>query len=430
MAPSEAYNLAGLRKRAAWIRGRTADALREDGVWNTTRRGAAFVARRIRARRLPPPPRPAFPPISEAGRRAWPTSVVILASEQIPQCYRYRVQQKIDIAHELGVPFFVADPRDVVAARSALQLGSISIIYRWGISDAIVDLVTEAQRLGQAVIYETDDLVHRTDVVAANPNLATLPTDVRDGVIAGAEPYLAAMRLADHVLASTQPLADDMATEVPGHSFVVENGLDDRILNRVAALPEDPAYQRWQREVGRDLVISYGSGSRAHDLDLAVAAPGIAAAMAKLPRLRVKLIGPLAIPNELRPYLDRVSQLPELTFDRYILELATSHITIAPLLPEPFNEFKSHVKYLEAGAVKVPLIASPTVYANYVLPDETAILAVTNDDWERAIIDLAENPMRRTDLAAAAANHVQQWRLSERPAEQFRQLISALSVRP
>lgn len=429
MAPREAYNWAGLRNRAGWIRRRTAEALREDGVWKTTRRGSAFVARRIRARRLPPPPRPTFPPISPAGRKAWPTCVVILATDQIPQCYRYRVQQKIDIAADLGVPLIVADPQDVVAARSALQLGSITIIYRWGISDVIEELVAEARRLGQAVIFETDDLVHRADIVAANPNLATLPTDVREGVIAGAVPYLAAMRLADHVLASTQPLADDMATEVPGQSFVIENGLDDQILDRAAVLPADPTYQRWQREVGDDLVISYGSGSRAHDLDLAVAAPGIAAAMSRLPQLRLKLIGPLAIPTELKPFLNRVSQLPELAFDRYLSELAASHITIAPLLPEPFNEYKSQVKYLEAGAVGVPLIASPTVYQDYVVAGETAILAETDQDWEQAIVELALNPARRAELATAAAEHVQQWRLDQRPAEQFRQLISALQVR-
>ncbi len=98
------------------------------------------------------------------------------------------------MARSMGLPLIVADLRYPEEAWSRLQLGSAVIIYRQAWSPTLERFVAEARRLGQPIVFETDDLVHRRDLVAANPNLQTVPEDLRSAVIEGADGYLEALR--------------------------------------------------------------------------------------------------------------------------------------------------------------------------------------------------------------------------------------------
>lgn len=103
-----------------------------------------------------------------------------------------------------------------------------------------------------------------------------------------------------------------------------------------------------------------------------------------------------------------------------------SHITIAPLGPDLFNHFKSHVKYLEAGALRLPLVASPTVYQDYVIHDQTTLLARSPGEWGEHLEALVVDPQRRRQLGDAAWDHVMQWRLDARPGVQFAEFASTV----
>lgn len=350
----------------------------------------------------------------------WPVNVLMVAERSLPQCYHYRVQQKRTILAGLGVGFTdvaVDDP----SLMSRLQMAHLLIVYRLPDHPVVSAAVAEAGRLGVPVVYEVDDLVYRQDLIAANPNLLTLPRTLRSAVIRGAVGYETALRMADANLAATTALADDMSNLNGRRSFVVDNGIDDEMLVMAAAEgPSDPL-------LAEHCVVTYGSGSRAHDHDFAQCAPGLARWLREDSTRRLKLIGPVALPDTLTGLTDQIIRRPEaLEYQQYLNELRNSTITVAPLADEPFNRFKSQVKYLEAALMGVPLIASPTVYANYVEDGRTALIAVSDDDWYRALTALSANPQLRELMARDARGHVRKWEMAAGPTEQMRGVLESL----
>lgn len=362
-------------------------------------------------------------PAVPGARTFWPRSVVMVAAPAPLQCFHYRVEQKAQICRDLDIPFRVVDPSVPHEVDGAVQLASHVIVFRQAAGPAVDAAVSQTRRLGVPLIFEADDAVYRRDLLEANPNLDTVPRSLRRAVLTGADGYRAGLVQADHVIASTQPLAEDMGGHVRGESFVVENGIDEVMHTIVAGLAQDPSPPPRPPD---SMLIGYGSGSRAHDLDLAVAAPGLAQVMSTNPNVYLHLIGPVAIPAELQGFAGRILRTTELNYAEYLRQLAACDVTIAPLSDIAFNRFKSQVKYLEAAVVGVPLVASPTVYADYVTDGATALIAADHE-WAEALVELVGDGQLRQSLSAAARADVADSVVDQRPARQFTAVLEALA---
>ena len=402
--------------RLRHLAGRVQEVYGSEGVEGVVRRTRLWMSRRRvlkGAEGLPDGP-------VAASASHWPVSVLSVAEHSIPQCYHYRVEQKAQIFEDLGVPFATVGLEDPLEAISRLQLASVLIIYRLADSAALRRLIEEARRLGIPIVFEVDDVVYRRELAASNPNLASLPATLREAVIAGTDGYAAALGAADVNLASTAVLADDMTSMNHRPALVVSNGIDDHMLEIARGLrrPDDP---------GGHPVALYGSGSRAHDHDFAVAAPGIAAWLRAHPDACLHLLGPVRMPEVLQPLAGQVIQTRDaLPYEQYLELLAASTVCLAPLVDAPFNSFKSHVKYLEAALVGTPLIASPTVYADYVVDGVTALIA-DDSSWGEALSRLTEDPTLRRSLTHAAREDVRRWELRREPTSQMRALLDAVA---
>lgn len=356
------------------------------------------------------------------GRDGWPLSVLTVGEQSLPQCHHYRVQQKLQVFRNLGVPVHEAPLSDLAEARNRLQLASLLIVYRLPLSPALQVLLDDAHSLEIPVVYEVDDLVYRRDALAENRNLATLPDDLRSAVIAGSDAYAASLLTADVNLAATSVLASDMHDLNGRAGFHVENGIDDGMLSLAGNLAE-----RRESRDDQGIVVTYGSGSRAHDADFAIAARGLSDWLAENPSATLRLIGPVRVPDALAANLGQIHRIPgQLTYAEYLQHLRTSTITLAPLIDDTFNRCKSHVRYLESGLMGTPVIASPTVYGSYLVDGETGVLA-TEGEWYEALCLLAEDASLRARVARQAREHVRLWELSNKPSEQMRQMLSILA---
>ena len=370
-----------------------------------------------------------WPPVGETATW-WRGNIVMIAGFDPPQCWHYRVQQKVAACAAAGIPMRVVQPQHLDELIAALQVASILIVYRQPMTIHLPNIIAEAHRLGIPVVYEADDIVYRTDLVAANPNLATLPTDLRDAVISGAADYEAALRACDAVLASTAPLAADMERFVPGSAAVVENGIDPVMTAMARGIEVDRAAGRLRSPSVDDgiVVIGYGSGSRAHDLDLAVAAAPLAAVLGAHGHVRLRLMGPLALPAELEGFTDRIERIDLLPEGEYLRELAQCDISIAPLADVGFNQYKSQVKYLEAGLLGLCFVASDVVYGTYVDDGRTGFIARDSEGWRAALERLVTDSGLRRHVGAAAREHVQRWDVTTTGAEQMRAMLATFGV--
>ena len=421
------------RGNARWALDKGVEAYRDGGVRGLVVKSVGFVEkRRVRA--------VAFPTLGSTAS-TFRGAVVMLADVDPPQCWHYRVQQKRQACAVRGIPFVVVRPQASAEVLSQVQLASLLIVYRQPMSMLLQEVIAEARRLRVPVVYEADDIVYRQDLVAANPNLATLPADLRAAVIAGAADYAAGLRACDGVISSTRPLADDMARGVTGPAAVIENGIDAEMWSMARGIDLDLAAGRIRRSEGAgagggdaaadggEVVIGYGSGSRAHDADLALAAPALARILTEFPQVSLRLFGPVAPPPELVRFSKRIERVPILPQGEYLWEFAHADIALAPLLDVPFNHYKSQVKYAEAGLVRLPLVASPTVYATYVDDGRTGFIADGDEQWYQVLRALVTDPQLRRRVGDAARADITRWDVDGAIADQFEAMLATFNVR-
>ena len=287
---------------ARWAAEKSVEAWRDGGVRGLVIKAVGFLEkRRLRAEATPPLP------ISPGVYRG---AVVMLADVEPPQCWHYRVQQKREAFAAKGIPFAVVRPTSSAEVLSTLQLASLLIIYRQPMSMLLREVIIEARRLRIPVVYEADDIVYRQDLVGANPNLVTLPAELRKAVIAGASDYAEGLAVCDGVISSTAPLAEDMAGHLAGGAqvgvAVIENGIDASMWSVSRGIDHDLTSGKIPRGKDGRVVIGYGSGSRAHDADLALAAPALARILAEHTNVSLRLFGPVATPPGLERFHDRI----------------------------------------------------------------------------------------------------------------------------
>ena len=429
-------NGASIKEKLRWAAARSREISRSEGVGGVVRHAREYANKRLH----PPAPWPAVSDWDAEFRGM----VLMVAGLDPIQCWHYRVEQKQQAFAELDIPFHVVDPADHAGAMSALQLASCLIVYRQARTNRLVELVAEARRLGVPVVWEADDIVYRKDLVGANPNLATLPADLQRAVINGATGYAEGLALADAVLASTEVLAADMLAHLPlldqpttpglratvSRAAVVDNGIDNQMWSQQRGIDQERASGRIRTADDGLVVIGYGSGSRAHDHDLAIVAPAIASVMRTYDNVRLRLMGPLALPPQLEPFSDRVERFQiVLPASEFLWEMAHCDISIAPLADVPFNHYKSQVKYLEAGLLRQPFVASQTVYGNYVDNGRTGLIATDEREWREALTTLVRDPDLRRQLGAAAADHVKQWSVSTSTTAQLQKMLADFGVK-
>lgn len=325
--------------------------------------------------------------------------VLIVADCQLPQCVRYRIDQKVEQLEHVGYRTTVMSWKDSDEASQALAFHDQIIFYRVPAFPEIVRLISSARALGKLTIYEIDDLLFDPAYPPALDSYGGY-VDAREyrELMKGGALYRAAAMLCDYGLVSTAPLAERLAQVVrTGICHVHRNALDrlspsDRLRHADGAL---------------DTVnIFYGSATRAHNSDFVEQAlPALLRVLAEHPRARLTIAGYLQLPPEaVRQLGDRLVQVPmQSDVSAYLELLAEADINLAVLHPDLMTDCKSELKWLEAGVMGIPSIVSPTRnYLDVVRDGVDALVAGTPDEWHTALVRLVTDAGLRSAIGQAA----------------------------
>jgi len=335
--------------------------------------------------------------------------------------FRYRVTHLRDALARRGIAsraLWWSDP-DVPAAIAAAR---VVVVYRVPMSPWLEACLAYARGLDRTIVCSCDDLLFDA---AATPHdaLAALPESQRAWWIAATERYAATLRACDAFLGSTEPLAA-AAERVGVPSFVARNGIGAREL----AVAETLRKTRPARAFGaeRPVVLSYFSGTTMHELDFAVAAPALARVLTARPNVRLRLGGHLLAHPALATLEERVERLPILPWDAMLAALARTDVHLAPLRTDAFSDAKSEVKWLEAGALGVPTVASPTdAFRRVIRSGENGLLAATGAEWQRHLLALIDDSGLRRRLGNRARDDVF---LHATPEAQADTIVAALTA--
>jgi len=140
------------------------------------------------------------------------------------------------------------------------------------------------------------------------------------------------------------------------------------------------------------VVIGYGSGTPTHNRDFAMIKPALVKILEKYPQTELYLVGAIEAGKDWGKLADRIKHYPLVHWRELPSMLANFDINLAPLVSDnPFAQSKSEIKYMEAGLVKVPTVASPTDAFRYAIrPNENGFLAATEEEWVAALSMLVE----------------------------------------
>ncbi len=217
--------------------------------------------------------------------------------------------------------------------------------------------------------------------------------------------YLDIMAYADAFLAATPELANRLQVFYHKDADVVPN-----VLNRQQLAASAQAYEAAHANAGR-FIIGYAAGSASHDHDLTVALPAIEQFLSEHPDAELHCIGDVRIPESMTKRLPtQIMQHAKVPWFDLPAALASFDIQIIPLTATPFNACKSHIRFLESAAVRVPTLCSNVgQQAQSVTEGITGLLTENSTEgWHAGLRRYYENSQLRFDIAEAAYRYMVQ----------------------
>ncbi len=325
--------------------------------------------------------------------------VAIIAELSIPQCKKYRVDQKVEMLQLLGYQAQVVSWTEYHQARNILQLANLVFFYRVPAEPSVISLVEESQRLGLQTIFDVDDLIFDEALLKKNINIQRLPKKTQAQVFAGAKTYKKAMSSMHFCSASTTILAEYMNQHTGHQSFILPNALDNELLS----------LSKLEKPLKDDSIVTivYGSGTSTHDIDFQEVAEALAYVLSNYPHIRLVIHGTLTLPETLQKHKQQIQTIPFMEASEYYRTLNSYDINIAPLEASIFNDAKSNIKYLEASMLKLPTIASPVAeYKKVIQHGKNGLLASSTQEWIDAFEKLITSASLRKQIGEAAFNTV------------------------
>ena len=277
---------------------------------------------------------------------------------------------------------------------------SVFVFHRTLVTPSVAKLIEAIKLQGKEIIFETDDLVydpkyleHMDYYKKMNPLERKLYENGVGGEIVR-DPYVTTCTT------TTSYLADKLR-ECGKRVIIVPN----RMKAEDMAISEEVLAQGLDKFGGESAVsIGYFSGTPSHNKDFATIVPALLAILERYPETRLVLVGPLDTDDALQRFADRVDVLSFVPWKEHLTNVSRVTINVAALeIGNPFCESKSAIKYLEAGLMRVPTVASATqAFCDAIEDGVDGFTAATTEEWVAKLSQLIESPELRATMADRA----------------------------
>lgn len=276
------------------------------------------------------------------------------------------------------------------------------VLQRVAMTPAVSRLIERMNAAGRPVIFDVDDLIFEPQLAPWHRGVANLSPAEQTLYIEGVRRYAATLQRCDHVL-TTSPLLAELASRHGPQAHLLRNALGTEMLNWCEELYQVRQAQR--RQDGGDkvgsgdkVVIGYGSGTSTHDVDFAEAAAAVLDVMTRYPQVELWIAGPMRLPAELAQFGPRVRRFPLQDWRDWLQLASKMDIALAPLeMGNIFCRAKSEIKFVEAGALGIPCVASAIdPFLAAITHAENGLLAANPAQWMNALDSLvADADLRR-----------------------------------
>lgn len=322
--------------------------------------------------------------------------VLIIAEMSIPQCRKYRVEQKIELFKILGIEATALSWTQQNECMEALQTHSMVIFYRVPAFESMDRIFDECERLNLTTLWEVDDLIFDREVLANSKTLNELDKNTFNGLLEGASLYKRAMLKCRGTIASTQHLAEAMLEAGAKYAYVVENALDPETIITAQNLPTTRT-----SETDGIVRIVYGSGTSTHNVDFQQAADAILNVLKANKHVHFRLVGVLELPASFDAVKSQIERVELCPYKDYLKVLSECDISLAPLEDYVFNYSKSNIKYIEASILGMPSVCSPLpTFSRVIEHGVNGFLCQTPAEWEEILLKLVHSAELRNEVGS------------------------------
>lgn len=254
-----------------------------------------------------------------------------------------------------------------------------------------------ARARGLSLVFDADDLVFEPELIRHFAVFDGWPEPELRLEVARLERYRRTLEACTLTTVTTEPLREH-ARRHTDDVQVVANAVSGEMVS--LADEARPSRSRADEAV----TIAYLSGTRTHDRDFLEAADAVVWALDTYPHVRFHAVGKLQLDERFARYGERVERIPMQPWQALPRLLRQIDVNLAPLEQgNPVSECKSCVKYLEAGLVGVPTIASPRPdFVRVIEHGSSGLLADDAEQWRGALGLLVESPGLRGEMGERA----------------------------
>ena len=366
-------------------------------------------------------------PLHQRPRRRW----LLLASDDLHQCFLYRVEQKRQQLEALGCEgrILLSEELNGWGWSEQLLWADAVIVCRLPALHPVLRAIHAARQAGLPVFYDVDDLI--CDPEHCPPPLAsyggTLNPELHRRFSLDVPLFAAAIRNCDGLIASTPTLARrwQAIQGEPARPVWVLPNLAPPELRRALRFPRAQA-------ADQPLRLVLASGTTAHKQAWQEElAPALAELMARHPALELHLLGHLQLPLVLQPFAARIGCHPYADYPRYLERLGQAAIGLVVLEPGLFTDAKSAIRWMEFSYLGLASVLSPTAtYREVLEPGVHALFARGSRQWVEQIEALIQDPELRLQLARQAQARALTLFEPERAAAFWRALIEPVQPPP
>jgi len=283
----------------------------------------------------------------------------------------------------------------------------VFVLHRVPYNRLVATVIDIARMRGKPVVFETDDLVFDPALYEHIGFVDTLSAEEARRYRSDLGRLAKTFRQCDCVLTTTGFLAEE-ARRRGKPAYVHRNAPSDEMVQIAEQAFASRRRLLEQKEGERPLVIGYISGTGSHNRDFAVIAKPLIWALETYPNVYLHITGHLSLGPEFSPFLTRIRRTPYVVWREVLHVIARLDVNLAPLEEDnPFCQAKSEVKFMEAGMVGVPTIASRIEAHEYAIADgKDGLLASSPEEWRNALQMLLDSPEKRREIGEAARRTV------------------------
>lgn len=325
--------------------------------------------------------------------------IVYIKNEFDNSTFRYRtynVVQALSKQKDFIVTYFLSSELE----RVSNYVNNIDIVIfqraLWDIN--IENFIYIAKNNNIPIIYDVDDLF-------INPKYVPLYLN-NLGVIENSSAYF------DQFYFTSRHYC--VALKCDG--FIVTNGFLKKYIKKdflkpVWVIPnflniEQEYYSKIIREkikkIKSKFIIGYFSGSPSHQYDFALVVDDIYRLFEKYNNIFLKIVGFIEIPEKLRRFQGRITQIPLVPYEELQFEIGKVDLNIVPLQNNTFNNCKSELKFFEAGIVNVISCCSPTYIYKLIINNGKNGFLCKDGEWFSVIEKIYLNRNRLDDIKKKA----------------------------